>query len=193
MVALVASYSDGSMRVPGDPPLRLATLEEADAIEVLMKASIRHFFPAYYDAPQVEASLLYVGVPDRDLIDDGTYFVAEIDGELVACGGWSKRDKLYSGSDAAGDSRLLDPATEAAHVRAMFVRPDWGRRGLGRRIIEESEFAAKDGGFTTMSLMATLPGEPLYAACGFREIERTDVITPNGTPLPCVAMEKPIG
>jgi GNAT superfamily N-acetyltransferase len=126
------------------------------------------------------------------LIVDGTYYVAEdVDG-LIACGGWSKRDKLYSGSDDAGDSRLLDPATEAAHIRAMFVRPDWGRLGLGRAIIEESETAAKAAGFTMMSLMATLPGEPLYAACGFRELERVDVITPNGTPLPCVAMEKPI-
>jgi GNAT superfamily N-acetyltransferase len=157
-----------------------------------MKASIRHFFPLYYNEAQTEASLLYVGVPDRDLIDDGTYYVGEDDGGLVACGGWSKRDKLYSGSNTAGDSRLLDPATEAAHIRAMFVRPDWARRGLGRRIIEASEAAAKAQGFATMSLMATLPGESLYAACGFCELERTDVITPNGTPLPCVAMNKPI-
>ena len=72
----------------------------------------------------------------------------------------------------------------------MFVRPDWARRGLGRAIIEESEVTAKRARFTAMSLMATLPGEPLYAACGFRELERTDVITPDGTPLPCVAMHK---
>ena len=164
------------MRVPADPPLRLARLDDEAAIAALMSASIRHFFPAYYDEPQVEASLLFVSVPDRDLIDDDTYFVAEVDGELIASGGWSKRDKLYSGSDAAGDSRLLDPATEAAHIRAMFVRPDWGRRGLGRRIIEESELAANAAGFTTtMSLMATLPGEPLYAACrGFREIRHPE-------------------
>ena len=157
-----------------------------------MQTSIRHFFPVYYEEPQVQASLRYVGVPDRDLIADGTYYVAEDDEGLVACGGWSKRDKLYSGSDDAGDSRLLDPAREAAHLRAMFVRPDWARRGLGRAIIDQSEAAAKVAGFTMMSLMATLPGEPLYAACGFQELERTDVITPNGTPLPCVAMEKPI-
>jgi hypothetical protein len=123
------------------PPLRLARLNEEDAIETLMKSSIHHFFPLYYDEAQTEASLLYVGVPDRDLIDDGTYYVAEDDGGLVACGGWSKRDKLYSGSNTAGDSRLLDPATEAAHIRAMFVRPDWGaprarptdHRGVGGR------------------------------------------------------------
>ena len=158
-----------------------------------MQASIHHFFPRYYDEPQVEASLRYVGVPDRDLIDDGTYYVAEDDDGLIACGGWSRRDKLYAGSDDAGDSRLLDPAAEAAHIRAMFVRPDWARRGLGRAIIEASEAAARAAGFTAMSLMATLPGEPLYLACGFRQIERTEVITPNGTLLPCVAMEKHLG
>jgi predicted N-acetyltransferase YhbS len=180
------------MPVPAAPPLHPATPADEPAIETLMQASIRHFFPAFYDDAQVAASLRYVGVPDRDLIEDGTYFVAEAEGALVACGGWSKRDKLYSGSDTAGDSRILDPATEAAHIRAMFVRPDWSRRGLGRRIIEESERAAKAAGFTTVSLMATLPGEALYAACGFRELERVDVITPSGTPLPCVSMEKPI-
>lgn len=155
-----------------------------------MSSSIRHFFPRYYSEPQTEASLRYVGVPDRDLIVDGTYYVAEDDDGLIACGGWSKRDKLYAGSDDAGDSRFLDPVTEAAHVRAMFVRPDWGRRGLGRSIIEKSEAAAKRAGFSAVTLMATLPGEPLYVACGYRELERTDVIAPNGTPLPCVAMDK---
>jgi GNAT superfamily N-acetyltransferase len=172
------------------PVLRIARLEEEAAIEALMQSSIRHFFPHYYDERQVDASLRYVGVPDRDLIGDGTYYVADDGDELIACGGWSRRDKLYSGSDDAGDNRLLDPATESAHIRAMFVRPDWGRRGLGRAIIEESEVTAKRARFTAMSLMATLPGEPLYAACGFRELERTDVITPDGTPLPCVAMHK---
>jgi GNAT superfamily N-acetyltransferase len=155
-----------------------------------MRSSIDHFFPRYYNETQTEASRRFVGVPDRDLIDDGTYYVAEDEDGLIACGGWSKRDKLYAGSDDAGDSRLLDPATEAAHLRAMFVRPDWSRRGLGRAIIEEAEAAAKRAGFTAMTLMATLPGEPLYVACGFRALRRTMVITPDGTPLPCVEMHK---
>ena len=173
--------------------LRIADLADEPAIATLMQSSIRHFFPMYYSPPQVEASLLYVGVPDRDLIADGTYFVAGDDAGLIACGGWSMRDKLYAGSDDAGDSRLLDPKTEAAHIRAMFVRPDCSRRGLGRSIIEASEVAASAAGFTEMTLMATLPGEPLYVACGFREVERTDVLAPNGTLLPCVAMNKSLG
>src|SRR6187549_2656532 len=116
------------------PNLRPARMDEADAIDALMKASTHDLFPGWYDEEQIAASIQYVASVDRMLIADGTYFVAEAEGELVACGGWSRRDKLYSGAgDGAQDARLLDPATEPARVRAMFVRSDWTRRGLGRR------------------------------------------------------------
>jgi len=175
------------------PHLRLATLDDAQAIDHLMKASIRELFPRYYDAAQTTSSVLFVGSVDRTLIEDGTYFVADANGEPVACGGWSRRDKLYTGSgDAAGDARLLEPEREPARVRAMFVRSDWTRRGLGTRILEACEAAAKDEGFRMLALMATLPGEPLYARYGFQEIARADIRLPDGVPLPCVAMEKPI-
>jgi GNAT superfamily N-acetyltransferase len=173
------------------PLLRLATLEDEAAINDLMEASIRDIFPQFYDAAQTESSVRYVGIADRMLIEDGTYFVAEVDGELVACGGWSKRHKLYTGSgDAEGDERLLDPSTEPAHIRAMFVRPDWPRRGLGRRILEACEAAARADGFQTLALLATLPGELLYASYGFRELGHEMVTFPDGVAVDCIAMEK---
>jgi GNAT superfamily N-acetyltransferase len=175
------------------PPLRRATLADEAAIDALMKASIRDIFPRFYDPRQTESSVRYVGVADRMLIEDGTYFVAEVEGEFVACGGWSRRDKLYTGSgEASGDVRLLDPEREPARVRAMFVRSDWTRRGLGRRILEACEAAAKAEGFRTLSLMATLPGVPLYETYGFRELGRSQVRMPDGVPIQCAAMEKPI-
>src|SRR4051794_27923271 len=114
--------------------MRVAVASDAPAISALMEASIRAIFPAFYDARQVESSVRYIGHLDTQLIEDGTYFVHESDdGELVACGGWSRRNKLFAGrADADDDDRLLDPATEPARVRAMFVRGDWTRRGLGR-------------------------------------------------------------
>ena len=128
------------------------------------------------------------------LIEDGTYYVHEAGGEIVACGGWSRRNRLYTGSGAsADDGRLLDPSTEPARVRAMFVRGDWTRRGLGRAILEACERAARAEGFATLALMATLPGEPLYRAFGFREVARTMVLLPDGLELDGVAMERPIG
>ena len=114
--------------------------------------------------------------------------------ELVACGGWSRRNKLYSGpGDAEDDDRLLDPDSEPARVRAMFVRSDWTRRGLGRAILDSCERAARDEGFKDFVLGATLPGEPLYRAFGFREVERFDVTMPDGVSVECVGMERPIG
>jgi GNAT superfamily N-acetyltransferase len=175
------------------PQLRLARLDEAVAIDALMKAATRDLFPSTYDAAQTEAAIRFVASVDRTLLADGTYFVFEVEGELIACGGWSRRDKLYTGSgDAAGDARLLDPATEPARVRAMFTRADWTRRGLGRRILEACESAAKAEGFRMLALVATMPGLPLYSSYGFAELERVDVRLPDGTTLACASMEKPI-
>jgi len=175
------------------PELRLARLEEAEAIDALMKASTRDLFPGWYAAEQVAAAIEFVASVDRTLIADGTYFVAEADGELVACGGWSRRDKLYAGAgDAAGDGRLLDSATEPARIRAMFVRSDWTRRGLGRRILEACEAAARAEGFSRLVLGATLPGRPLYEAYGFRATEDEVVTMPNGVDIAAVMMELPL-
>jgi GNAT superfamily N-acetyltransferase len=128
------------------------------------------------------------------LLADGTYFVLEVADEIVACGGWSRRGRPYAGSaHAPGDDRLLDPATEPAHVRAMFVRSDWTRRGLGRQIIEACETAAREAGFRQFDLVATLPGVPLYRACGFTPTGDVEaVVLADGVGLPCLAMSKPI-
>ena len=175
------------------PVLRLATAKHVDAIDALMKASIASIFPRFYTAAQTAASVKYIGSVDRTLIEDGTYFVLEAGGEIVACGGWSRRDKLYTGAgDAAGDARLLEPETEAARVRAMFVRGDWTRRGLGTRILEVCESAAREEGFRTLALVATLPGVLLYERYGFLAGGDAPVTMPDGTTVAAVAMEKPV-
>ena len=158
-----------------------------------MRESILALFPHFYDERQTASAATYIGEVDLTLIEDGTYFVHEAGDEIVACGGWSRRDKLYTGSgEGAGDARLLDPATEPARVRAMFVRPDWTRRGLGTRILEACQAAAKAEGFGVLALVATLPGLPLYERFGFVVTERVEVRMPDGTGIACAAMERPI-
>ena len=177
----------------GEPALRVATPADAAAIETLMKASAAALFPRFYDARQSGSAVRFVAQIDPVLLGDGTYFVLESGGEPVACGGWSRRDRLYTGSgDTEGDARLLDPALEPGRVRAMFVRPDWTRRGLGRRILEACEDAARSEGFTRLALVATLPGLPLYLAYGFRRLDDVDVVMPDGVVIPCVSMDKAI-
>jgi GNAT superfamily N-acetyltransferase len=175
------------------PRLRLASLEDEPAIETLMKSSTRDLFPSYYTERQTASSVLYIARVDRALIEDGTYFVMVVSGELIACGGWSRRDKLFSGSSAQeGRDRLLDPATEAARVRAMFVRSDWTRHGLGSRILDACQAAAKAEGFGRLALMATLPGLPLYERDGFQVVGRVPIVLPDGVLIEGAAMERPI-
>jgi GNAT superfamily N-acetyltransferase len=173
--------------------IRLAMPADVEAIDALMKQSIRDIFPRFYDVRQTASSIVHVSSVDRMLIDDGTYFVIEEAGELIACGGWSRREKLYTGSgDGLTDARLLDPSTEPARVRAMFVRPDRTRRGLGMRILGACEAAAQAEGFRTLALMATLPGVPLYEKYGFAVTEPATITMPDGVALAAAAMEKPI-
>ena len=173
------------------PPQRLAVLADVPRIAGLMRASVLEIFPRSYDARQTASAAVHIAHLDTRLVEDGTYFVHEACGEIVACGGWSRRHKLFAGEgDAAGDDRLLDPATEPARVRAMFVRGDWTRRGLGRQILESCERAARAEGFTRLVLGATLAGEPLYRAFGFSEVERSTMTTPDGVELDVVLMER---
>jgi GNAT superfamily N-acetyltransferase len=173
--------------------MRLAIPADREAIDALMKASTAALFPAFYDELQTASSVVHIAHADPMLIDDGTYFVLEADGEVVACGGWSRRDKLFSGeASQEGRARALDPAREPARVRAMFVRPDWTRRGLGTRILAACEAAARAEGFRRLALMATLPGYELYLRYGFVETSRGPITLPDGVLVPCVAMEKSI-
>jgi GNAT superfamily N-acetyltransferase len=175
------------------PAQRLATSADVPRIAALMRASALALFPRYYDARQSASAVRHVAQLDLQLVADGTYFVHEAGGEIVACGGWSRRNKRFAGEGAGvDDDRLLDPRTEAARVRAMFVRGDWTRRGLGRRLLQSCERAARAEGFSRLELGATLPGEPLYRAFGFAEIERFDLRTPDGVALECVRMERSI-
>ena len=176
---------------PEGPMLRAAQLEDIEAIETLMRASMEALFPAFYDARQTAASAGHFASIEPMLIEDGTYFVIEVDGELVACGGWTPRARVDTGSGGGtADARILDPASEPARIRLMFVRADWTRHGLATRILEASEAAAKAQGYGRLELGASLPGVPLYLSYGFRETDSIDVPLPDGPAIAIVLMTK---
>ena len=170
---------------------RLARTDDIPAIAALMARAIAQLQAAFLSPEQVAASAESMGL-DTQLIDDGTYF-AILDGDvLVGCGGWSRRATLYGGNHAADlrDDRLLDPAHEAARIRAMYTDPLHVRRGIGRLILALCEEAAREARFTRLELMATTAGEPLYAASGFRVIERAERLSANGVAVPGTVMGK---
>ena len=169
---------------------RLATMEDRPALERLMRAAICDLLPQFLSPAEVEASFAVMGL-DSQLIADGTYFVLEMDGALAGCGGWSRRATLFGCNHSAGrDARLLNPATEAARIRAMYTDPGFVRRGVGRRILALCEDAARAEGFVRAELGATMGGKPLYEACGYQPIELLMVDTPMGVAVPILRMGK---
>lgn len=172
---------------------RLATRDDLPVLCELMDAAISELQRGFLDDAQIEASRTIMGI-DTQLIDDGTYFVVEAHGEIAGCGGWSRRATLYGNNDTFGrDSHLLDPEVDAARVRAMYTSPSFARRGIGRLILTLCEAAAAAEGFRRLELMATMSGEPLYAAYGFRPLEHVaDATDGSGAPVPCTRMEKPV-
>lgn len=179
--------------------LRLATPEDIPAIQILIPASVRALQKVHYSERQREGAIGSVFGVDTQLIHDGTYYVVEAvnaDGGpvMAGCGGWSKRKTLYGSDSLPGkDNGWLDPATDAARIRAFFVHPDWPRRGVGSRILEACEAAARAAGFTRLEMAATLPGVPLYKARGYLESEPFDVPLSNGEKLPVIKMTKVLG
>ena len=172
--------------------LRVAKETDVFTLRRLIDSSVRGLQTNDYSAAQIEAALLKVFGVDSQLIADGTYFVVETtEGEIVGCGGWSKRKTLYGGDVWAGrEDSLLDPVKDAAKIRAFFVHPDWARRGIGTLILEACEKAATEGGFTRFEMGATLTGVPLYKARGYEVVETLEVPMGDGLALPIIRMEK---
>lgn len=176
------------------PILRLARPDDRAALEALVERSVRDLGRGYYSPAQIESSLRYIFGIDGTLIADGTYFVVELAGQPAGCGGWSFRRTLFGGDQFNDRSPApLDPAVDAAKIRAFFVDPAFARRGIGRMLMAASEAAARAAGFRVLELMATLPGVPLYQALGFTATGTLDQPVPDGTSIPFVPMRKPLG
>ena len=174
--------------------IRVAQINEVAALQQLIARSVRQLGAGFYTTRQIELALVHVFGVDTQLIHDQTYYVLDDAGSYAGCGGWSKRRTLYGGDQhKSGEDDLLDPATEAARIRAFFIDPAYARRGLGRQLLAACEAAAREAGFTRCEMGATLSGVPLYEACGYQTVKAFAVPLPEGEALPIVQMEKTLG
>ena len=154
-----------------------------------MDAAITELQRPFLDSSQIESSRTIMGL-DTQLIEDGTYFIVEIKGQLAGCGGWSRRATLYGGDQTPGrNAALLDPSRDPANVRAMYTHPAYTRQGIGRLVLSQCETAARNESFLKVELMATMSGEPLYRACGYEAVERI-LDERGGVPVPLLRMQK---
>ena len=171
--------------------VRVAT--EADSAELteLITRSARVLSRGHYTDAETESAIRYVFGVDSTLVADRTYFVVEDGGAIVGCGGWSQRHTLYGGDQRpVGAPVMLDPARDAARIRAFFVAPEAARQGVGRRLFDECVKATTQAGFHSLELMSTLPGVPFYAALGFEAIEQVTDTLPDGVALRFVRMRR---
>jgi GNAT superfamily N-acetyltransferase len=194
-----------------DIRIRKALPEDVPVLRRLIEASVRELQVRDYTLAQMEGALESVFGVDSQLIADGSYLVAEAriadaatDSEIVSagkksgsewtiagCGGWSKRKTLYGGDRWTGrEDSLLDPKRDAAKIRAFFIHPAWARRGVGSKILEACESAAREAGFTRYEMGATLTGAKLFGAKGYVAVEKIEVLLKNGLSLPVIHMAK---
>lgn len=173
------------------PTIRVASEADLPALHRLMARAIAQLQSDFLSPAQVAASQHVMGL-DSQLVRDGTYLLAEIRGAIAGCGGWSYRATLYGGdaSVVAREAQRLDPATDAARIRAMYTDPAFARRGIGRLVLQACENAARAHGFRRAELMATLAGEPLYRASGYTPIERIESVPIDGVTVPLIRMGK---
>ena len=170
---------------------RLARIEDLEALRALMTRAIGALQEGFLTPDQVRASQKVMGL-DTQLVRDQTYFMIEKDGRIAGCGGWSWRATLYGGDDSVvtREPAALDPATDAARIRAMYTHPDFARQGVGRLVMDLCESAARARGFRKAEMMATLAGEPLYRACGYLPIEHILSAPIEGVRVPLIRMGK---
>ncbi len=158
----------------------------------MIEASVRVLQAGDYTPSQIEGALGTVLGLDTRLISDQTYLLAEsADGRIAGCGGWSMRKTLFGSDHGPGrEDSYLDPAKDAARIRAIFVHPDWARQGIGSLILKACEDAAAAAGFQRFEMGSTLTGIPLYKLKGYQELDLVQVPLHNGEYLPVQRMTK---
>lgn len=173
--------------------IRHARLSDIPALKALVDQSVRGLLQDHYTPRQIESSLIYLFGVDAQLIEDRTYYIAEVDGQLAGIGGWSRRQALYGYDEAShgnGAASYLDPHRDPAHIRAFFVHPDFARRGIASELLAISEADARRSGFRKAELIATWAGVPVYEKAGYVTVGSEKVFLPDGVSLTGLRMMK---
>ena len=174
--------------------LRPAIAADMPALRAMIERSAMALSVGFYTQQQTESVTREVFGVDSQLLADCTYYAIESDGAIIACGGWGRRSTSFGGDQAkSAPERLLDPATEPAKIRAFFVDPAMARRGLGSMLMTHCAAQAAAAGFSTLELVATMPGVPLYLALCFTEVERFDLVLGGGVLVPVARMRRGSG
>jgi N-acetylglutamate synthase-like GNAT family acetyltransferase len=162
--------------------LRVATPDDAGAVDALLEASYPLLMAPFYDPAVLAPALKLMTKAQMSLLASGTYYVAETPpGLLVGCGGWT----------------LERPGTglieaDLAHIRHFGTHPAWTNRGIGRAIYRRCEAAARSAGVTRFECYSALNAEGFYASLRFASIRRMEMELEPNVALASVLMSREI-
>ena len=147
--------------------IRLAKSQDRDDIVRIQLNAFKVLAAKDYDREQLEALIQSKSTP-RD--SNEIIFIAEIDGQPV------------------GFAALIYPFNT---INAVFVDPDFARRGVGSKLLQTLEREAVKHNVPILWVCSSLTGHNFYRANGYRTL-RTTVFPLYSTYIPCRQMKKRI-
>lgn len=169
---------------PNDKPnaffVRPGVSGDALAILEAHRSSVRAIAASSYSAEVVDSWAPASISPDRI----ATFARAIERGEQIVLVAEDETGRIVAfGAIVPGNSEL----------RALYVRAEHGRRGIGRAILAQLEAVAREAGVTVLRMSASVNAAGFYAANGYSEIERGELTLQSGVRMDCVRMSKSLG
>lgn len=182
----VCSLARTVLTGPTATTVRTATFADRSAIIALQHQSLRALGRGFYSEAEIESYLRYTPTLEEYLVADATYYVALVGDRLAGCGGWSTKAPAYRAVTPDSFQRQ-QPLPK---VRAMYVHPDFARRGIGRQLVAVIERAIVAAGYVEAGIEATLGGVALYERCGYVPVGETQAALPDGSRMRFVCFHK---
>ena len=167
------------MRARKPITIRRAAAADAGNIRALQDAAFRIETRADYEPDDVESFLSHAGTLEDGLIEENTYFVAEIEGEIVASGGWSARQAAFETYIRSGSAA---PAGSAV-IRGVYVDPAYAATGLAQRLVGVIEAGIASCGYAGAYLATTYTGMPFFTSAGYKPCNLVSLAFPDGNEL----------
>ncbi|MEM1237118.1 MAG: GNAT family N-acetyltransferase [Pseudomonadota bacterium] len=154
--------------------IRPATPADTGGVDTLLQRSYPRLLKAEYAPSVLVAAIPAMTRAQPKLMASGTYYVAELAGEIVGAGGWTRDGKRR----------------QRGHIRHVVTDDRQLRRGIGRALMERSFATARAAGIREMECWATLTAVPFYEAVGFRQLGSMVVQLQGAIDFPAIRMER---
>lgn len=167
--------------------LRAARPDELEPLLALQLRSLRALSAGAYAPEVIEAALAEMLTMDPRLIGDGTLLVAEAEGQLAGCIGWTLRPPIYA---RLVQQSLPAPPPGTATLRSLYVEPVTAQRGVGRALLQAAEARVRQAGLAQAEIIVALSAVPFCVAQGYHEVSRHALRFAGGIEFPIIRLRR---